>query len=178
MQTYYEINKEKIRKQQREAYQRNKEQRLQKQKEYYEANKEKSLERNRKSRLENPDKWVEYRTRFNEAHPLISLLGNCRRRARDGKFPCTITLEYLESLPIPTTCPVLGITIDNTIREQTISLDKIIPELGYVPGNVVFVSIRANRLKSDASLEELKKLVSFYTNQKPHASTPCIYSYE
>ena len=39
------------------------------------------------------------------------------------------------------------------------SLDKIIPELGYVKGNVWIISNKANAIKSNASLEELKLLV-------------------
>jgi hypothetical protein len=38
------------------------------------------------------------------------------------------------------------------------SLDRIIPERGYVPGNVRVVSDRANRLKGKRSLEELRRL--------------------
>ena len=35
------------------------------------------------------------------------------------------------------------------------SLDRIIPELGYVKGNVVFISMRANSIKQDATEQEL-----------------------
>lgn len=38
-----------------------------------------------------------------------------------------------------------------------LSIDKIIPELGYVKGNVVFCSFRVNSAKCDFSLEEMKK---------------------
>lgn len=39
------------------------------------------------------------------------------------------------------------------------SLDKIIPKLGYVKGNVWVVSNKANRIKSNATIEELELLV-------------------
>lgn len=42
------------------------------------------------------------------------------------------------------------------------SLDRIVPERGYVRGNVVIVSFRANRAKSDLTIAELKQLVEFY----------------
>jgi hypothetical protein len=38
------------------------------------------------------------------------------------------------------------------------SLDRIIPDRGYVPGNVRVVSDRANRLKGKRSLSELRLL--------------------
>jgi len=34
-----------------------------------------------------------------------------------------------------------------------------IPEKGYVKGNIWVVSLRANKLKNDATLQELKTLV-------------------
>jgi hypothetical protein len=36
------------------------------------------------------------------------------------------------------------------------SLDKIIPSRGYVKGNVMVVSSKANLMKSDASVTELR----------------------
>lgn len=40
---------------------------------------------------------------------------------------------------------------------NSLSVDKIEPNLGYVPGNVVLCSKRANSIKHDQSLEELSK---------------------
>ena len=39
------------------------------------------------------------------------------------------------------------------------SLDRIVPELGYVKGNIRVISNRANHLKSDATLEEHRKIL-------------------
>lgn len=39
------------------------------------------------------------------------------------------------------------------------TLDRIHPDIGYVPGNVMVISAKANRMKNNASLEELKALV-------------------
>ena len=69
---------------------------------------------------------------------------------------------------IPDVCPVLGIPLAMGVgrsgpREWSPTIDRIIPSLGYVPGNVVVVSWRANRLKSDGTMEELARIVSWYT---------------
>lgn len=40
-------------------------------------------------------------------------------------------------------------------------LDRIIPELGYIKGNVQWISGRANRIKYDASLDELRAIVAW-----------------
>jgi hypothetical protein len=42
------------------------------------------------------------------------------------------------------------------------SLDRIVPSLGYVPGNVVVVSWKVNRIKCDASVDDLRKIADFY----------------
>lgn len=42
------------------------------------------------------------------------------------------------------------------------TLDRIRPDLGYVKGNVIVISGRANRIKSDATIEELRDIASFY----------------
>ena len=33
--------------------------------------------------------------------------------------------------------------------ERSPTLDRLIPELGYVPGNIAVISMKANRIKSD-----------------------------
>lgn len=37
-------------------------------------------------------------------------------------------------------------------------MDRVIPELGYVKGNVEIISYRANRLKNDATYHELRAI--------------------
>lgn len=44
---------------------------------------------------------------------------------------------------------------------NTAHLDRFDPKKGYIKGNVAWVSGRANRIKYDATLEELKSLVSW-----------------
>lgn len=46
------------------------------------------------------------------------------------------------------------------------SLDKIIPEKGYIKGNIAIISMRANQLKSNATLAELEKLLVWMRKQE------------
>jgi hypothetical protein len=39
------------------------------------------------------------------------------------------------------------------------SLDRIVPEKGYVAGNIRVISQRANRIKSNATVEELRAVL-------------------
>lgn len=48
---------------------------------------------------------------------------------------------------------------NNTIRRakrNCLSVDKIIPEIGYIVGNVVFCCNKINSVKNDLSLDEIK----------------------
>ncbi len=57
-------------------------------------------------------------------------------------------------------CPILHIKLTHDgNRDHSPSLDRIIPQKGYVKGNVQVISLRANRIKSDATLEELERIV-------------------
>lgn len=74
-------------------------------------------------------------------------------------------------LCIPQRCPVLGIPLvsgrgkKGTAGQSNNSptVDRIDNGRGYVPGNVVVISWRANSLKGDASMWELQQLVNFYS---------------
>ena len=89
------------------------------------------------------------------------ILGQVRCRARTQNIPFNLELSDIQ---IPTHCPILGIKLqlNKGVKDNSYSIDKIIPELGYVKGNIIIISMRANRIKSDASIEELLKISKFY----------------
>lgn len=109
------------------------------------------------------------------------MLTTARNRAKTKNLPFNITEDDID---IPVFCPVLGIKLERGIEgtgrtDASPSLDRIKPHLGYVRGNVIVVSNRANRMKSDGTAAELQRLADFYTKlseercQKPTApSTP------
>lgn len=78
------------------------------------------------------------------------------------EFSLTISDLY----PLPTTCPVLGIPLsyegNKGASDDAMSIDRIDPSEGYVQGNIVLVSQRANRIKNDATPAELRKIADFY----------------
>lgn len=72
----------------------------------------------------------------------------------------------LEGLVFPDTCPVLGIELKYAERRKhpqsdSPSLDRIIPALGYVTSNVRVISWRANVLKRDATVDEIRRVLTY-----------------
>ncbi len=91
------------------------------------------------------------------------MLDGARRRAAKKGIPFSITRA---DLPIPDQCPVLGLILkpsrDGAGRNDNApSIDRIRPELGYVPGNVVVVSWRANQLKLDGTAQEFRRIANW-----------------
>lgn len=88
-------------------------------------------------------------------------LNNIRRRAKKKGLPFDLTLE---DLVFPDICPVLGIPLvarSGKFNDSSPSLDRVVPELGYVKGNVAVMSYRANRIKCHASLADMKAIVAY-----------------
>ena len=111
--------------------------------------KERSVETNKKRFDPNAiSKTTEYK-----------MLARAKSRAKKNNLPFNIELA---DIIIPERCPLLGIKIESTEFRNSPnnpSLDKIIPKKGYIKDNVWVISNRANTLKNDATLQELKTLV-------------------
>jgi hypothetical protein len=50
----------------------------------------------------------------------------------------------------------------SSIGPDSATVDRIDSRLGYVPGNVIVVSCKANRIKNDATVEEMYRVAFFY----------------
>ena len=47
-------------------------------------------------------------------------------------------------------------------NDLTKSIDRIDPKKGYVKDNIIVVSMRANRIKTDATVDEIRRVTDFY----------------
>ena len=103
-----------------------------------------------------------YSANYRNNHYVRHWLNIIRGRAAGKGLPFDLTEA---DISIPTHCPVLGIPLvtglGRGLRSNAPSLDRFIPELGYVRGNVEIISYRANVLKSNATLEEHEKLTAW-----------------
>lgn len=92
---------------------------------------------------------------------IIRLVQIASARAKRKNIDFSITPE--DFLPI-THCPLLGIPLNFSKRgkgtvDGSPTIDRIDSSQGYVPGNVWVISHKANRMKSDATIEQLQALV-------------------
>ena len=112
-----------------------------------------------------------------------------KSRAKNKNVPFTVTLKYLRETA-GDHCPVFGHKFvwgrsrlgKGKTTGNSPSLDRVIPELGYIPENVVFISHNANRIKNNATETELyavadwlhdkrKEVLNAFKNTTPPVST-------
>ena len=83
-----------------------------------------------------------------------NLWKHAKHRAIVKGLPFEITPEDIE---IPEICPVMGKSLGAVgSGAYAPSLDRIIPEKGYVKENIRVISLLANQMKWNASPEELE----------------------
>ena len=124
--------------------------------------------RETQARYRNTPKGKETKALWNAKNWERRRVKDAKNRARYLKIPFNLTTEYIKSItPSDMICPALGIQmkVGGDLKNSMIrapSLDRLIPELGYVKGNIAVVSTRANIIKRDATPEELMKVAKFY----------------
>ena len=93
------------------------------------------------------------------------MLARAEQRAKAKNLEFNLELN---DLVIPKKCPVLGITLiwGRDARDHNPSLDRIDNLKGYTKDNIVIVSQRVNRIKTDATIDELAKVAHFYTRKQ------------
>ena len=106
-------------------------------------------------------KWASYTRNWRESNPERSRVTAFRTKANKLGLPFDLTEDFFV---VPEICPVLGIPMDSRDREHAWSVDRLVPENGYTRENCRIISIRANRLKNNASSEELRKILSYIEN--------------
>jgi len=100
-----------------------------------------------------------HRTHNKTKTPIFYMFHDAKSRAKQRDLPFTITMD---DIIVPEVCPVLGIPLlSEGSRENRPSLDRKVPEKGYVPSNICVISFRANRIKSNATPTEIRSILSY-----------------
>jgi hypothetical protein len=74
----------------------------------------------------------------------------------------------VDDFDIPDRCPVFGMRLmrgrNRTRCEASATLDRIDNNRGYIRGNVIVVSWKANCLKRNFTVEDIRRVAEFYEN--------------
>ncbi len=71
----------------------------------------------------------------------------------------------IEDIVIPDRCPALGIPLrpgSGVSHDGSPQLDRLVPDLGYVKGNVVVISRLANTIKQRATANQIRAVADWY----------------
>lgn len=127
----------------------------------YAKNIEESRRKGRERYWRKRDEIAARRAALYRANWATHAVRSAMKRAKKQGVPFSLCPE---DLIIPDRCPVLGIPIvfgRGRGSPNSPSVDRLVPSLGYVPGNVRVISNRANTLKGNAALWEVQAVVQY-----------------
>ena len=93
------------------------------------------------------------------------LFNHLKASASKRNISFDLTLTELNDLSFPITCPVLNIPLyyhRGAPQDDSYSIGRIDSSGGYNIDNIIVVSNRVNKLKSDATLDEMHLIVNYY----------------
>jgi hypothetical protein len=116
---------------------------------YYEKNKEIIHEKNRKKYRENK-RYV------------YAMVKRTEHRAMEKNLPFDLSVS---DIVIPEFCPILNVKLEiargGENRDNSPSIDKIDPKAGYVKGNIQIISMKANRIKTNATVSDIERVLEY-----------------
>lgn len=130
-------------------YSDNKENKKKYYKQYYLDNRESLDLQNRQYQIDNPEK---------------ALIISIRSRSKKHNIPFDLSED---DIVFPKVCPILNIPLEIQVgkryktRDNSPSVDRIVPSLGYVKGNIQIISFLANSMKRNATKEQLLLFASW-----------------
>lgn len=93
-------------------------------------------------------------------NPEKYMIIQARSNAKARGIEFTITKDDID---IPAKCPLLGIEIIRNVfstgrPDNMISIDRVDSDKGYIPGNVKIISFLANKIKTNATPDQIKRM--------------------
>jgi hypothetical protein len=113
--------------------------------------------------------------RYRQRYPHKALAYDAKRRARRKGVPCTLTAADVKSLLdagwVCSYCESLVGSFVGGARPLSVTLDRLVPELGYIPRNVVLACHACNSTKGEHTPQSLRawadRIETLLTRQNP-----------
>lgn len=108
---------------------------------------------------------------------LSRILAQRKSEAKKQNIPFDLDLDYLFNIANDV-CPILNIRLSwgerkGKATDNSPSLDKFNPKLGYIKGNVTWISFKANTIKNNATSEEIQAVANWMQNITNATTTQC-----
>jgi hypothetical protein len=104
-----------------------------------------------------PERRSKYLKAKHRKDPRLAMIQNAKNRAKKLGIRFFLSVDDLD---VPAFCPLLNIPIfvGDVRGDNSPSLDRIVPEKGYVSGNVWVISDLANRIKQNATPDQIEQV--------------------
>ena len=109
---------------------------------------------------DNPERRKEIRRRYEEKDPVRFLLHSSKYNAKAKGLEWNLSRE---DIVIPSVCPVFQVPFEKGTW-YAMSVDRIDPSKGYIPGNIQIISRLANSMKQNATSSQLKLFANWIQN--------------
>jgi hypothetical protein len=121
---------------------------------------ERKRETDRAWRAANIERCRENEAKWDAANPTKVAMQSAKKRAKQYGVPFEGAIEQ-ELGEYPTHCPVCHVEMVSHIGEGRMqsdspSVDRLVPAIGYVPGNVSWMCQGCNAAKKDGTMEDLR----------------------
>jgi len=119
--------------------------------------------------------------KYKQNNPFLARHTKMKASCKQRNIPYDLDEVYLQEIWTGF-CPITGETLIWSVEENqrtlpnSAELDRFLPELGYVKGNVTWISRKMNSLKNNGTIDDFKLLISWMENWKPPAQ--CIVEHK
>jgi hypothetical protein len=142
---------------------KDKEYRLAHQQEYHEY----EVKRHKENPMRGRERWTERNNRLRKEDYITEYHKKKKARCKALNQEYKLTPEYLK-LIWTGFCPITGMKLVQGFDKKSgkrpdnvANLDRVDPRKGYIEGNVCWISNKANRMKQDNTVTDLKNIIKY-----------------
>lgn len=137
-----------------------------KRKKRYQKNRDIELKKNKENRIKNGYKWNETKREKHKKDPRYGMYIGAKSRSKKSGIEFNITLD---DIIVPSLCPILNIplfTSNLVVSPNSPTIDRIDNDKGYIKGNIIIISFKANTIKNSATIDDIGRVYNFYKKIK------------